>query len=99
MHRQSEEDDLPTSGPHGFMMRHMGHSKNKRKVPIVPILLMILVAMHIVAAISLAKTGSAFSFNNPMSYAMVGLLIVFAISKLKVVLGFLRRNRKHLVMD
>ena len=96
-------EDNMLKGFHGFMMGHMGHqdvthSKNKgtRSLPVVPILLIIMVALHIAAAIFLSKTGSsAFSFNNPLSYGMIGLLLVFAISKLKLVLGFMRRKEKQ----
>ena len=118
MNRQSQEDatfqsqatesevnahNLPTSGLHGFMMRHMGHQdgpppKDKpiKSIPIVPVLLLIMVALHIAAAIFLAKTGSTgFSFNNPMTYGMIGLLVVVAISKRKHVLDFVRRKGKQ----
>src|SRR5258708_23985068 len=92
-----------SKGFHGFMMGHMGHqdvtpssNKRMRPLPVVPIMLMIMVALHILAAIFLSKTGSgAFSFNNPMSYGMIGLLVVFGISKLKHVLGFIRRKEKQ----
>jgi hypothetical protein len=97
------EDNLPTNGLHGFLMRHMGHedvahSKNERtkSIPIIPILLLIMVALHIVAAIFLAKTGSTgFSFNNPMTYGMIGLLVVFVTAKLRHVIGSLRGKRKQ----
>jgi hypothetical protein len=96
------EDNMP-KGFHGFMMGHMGHqdvtpSRNKRMrpLPIVPIMLLIMVVLHILAAIFLSKTGSgALSFNNPMSYGMIGLLFIFAIAKLKHVLGFLRGKGKQ----
>jgi len=95
------EDNLP-KGFHGFMMGHVGHqdvthSKNKgtKSFPVVPILLTIMVVLHILAAIVLSKTASgAFSFNNAMSYGMIGLLVVFVMSKLKHVLGFMRRKEK-----
>jgi uncharacterized membrane protein len=94
------EDNLPTNGLHGFIMRHMGHqdvahSKNKqtKSISIIPILLLIMVVLHIVAAIFLAKTGSTgFSFNNPMTYGMIGLFVVFVIAKLRLVIGSLRRK-------
>ena len=97
------ENNLPTGGPHGFIMRYLGHqdaaqSKNRRMslTLVVPILLLIMVVLHIVAAIFLAKTGSTgVSFNNPMTYGMIGLLLVFAISKLRHVLEFIRRKRKQ----
>ena len=96
------EDNIP-KGFHGFMMGHMGHqygihsrTQRMRPLPVVPIMLIIMIALHILATIFLSKTGSsAFSFNNPMSYGMVGLLLVFAIFKLKHVLGFIRRKEKQ----
>ena len=94
-------DNHPSSGFHGFVMRHMGHqgvtlTKNPRTkpLPVVPILLLIMVALHIIAAVYVSHTGpGAFSLNNPMSYGLIGLLLIFAISKLKHVLGFIRRKR------
>src|SRR5690349_5889143 len=85
------EDNLPTNGLHGFMMRHVGHqdvaftkSRRTKSIPIIPILLLAMVALHIVAAIFLSKTGSTgFSFNNPMTYGMIGLFVVFVIAKLR----------------
>src|SRR5258707_8081079 len=102
------ENNLP-KGFHGFMMRHMGHqdvtpssNKRKRPLPVIPILLISMVALHILAASFLSKTGSAaFSFNNPTSYGMIGLLVVFVMSKLisitkfKQVLGFIRRKENQ----
>ena len=93
------EDNIP-KGFHRIMMGHMGHqdmtySRNKRikPFPVIPMMLIIMVALHILAAIFLSKTGSgAFSFNNPLSYGMIGLLFVFAISK--PVLGFMSRKEK-----
>jgi hypothetical protein len=97
------KDGLPTNGLHGFMMRHMGHqdathSNNARKkpIPIIPILLVIMVALHIFAAIFLAKTGStAFLVNSPMTYGMIGLLVIFVIVKLKYVFGVMRGKGKQ----
>jgi len=59
-------------------------------------MLMITVLLHVIVAIFLAKSGSSvFSFSNPMSYGMIGLVFVFAISKLKHVVGFIRRKGKQ----
>ena len=97
------EDNRTTNGLHGFMMRHMGHQDGnqsemtqKKPIPIIPILLMVMVALHIVAVIFFAKTGStAFSFNNPLTYGLIGLLAVVVIAKLKHVVSSIRGKGKH----
>lgn len=101
------EAHKPTGGVHGFVMRHMGHqdvtptrNKRMRSLPVIPIMLMILVGLHIIAAIFLSKTGSgAFSFNNPLSLGMIGLALVLAISKLKHILGIVRRKDKPVTLE
>ena len=100
------EDHKSTEGIHGIVMRHMGHqdvtpSRNKRmrSLPVIPIMLMILVTLHIFVAIFLSKTGSgAFSFNNPLSFGMIGLALVLVISKLKHILGIIRRKDKPVTL-
>ncbi len=83
-------------------MRHMDHgdearstNKGMRFLPIIPLVLILVVVLHIFAAVFLAKTGSdTFSFSNPLTYGMVGLLLVFAVTKLKHIWGFMRRKDK-----
>lgn len=54
------------------------------------------VILHAVAAIFLAKTaGGASSLNNAIFYALIGLFVVFALFKLKYLLGSLRRKVKR----
>jgi hypothetical protein len=84
-------------------MSHIGHqalnhSRNNRMRPLalVVIVLFVMVALHVFAAIFLTKTGSGVvSLSNPVSYIMMGLLFIFALFKLKHLLAFIGRNRRH----
>lgn len=104
---EASENNLPSDGLHGFMMRHMGHqgvahsnTNSTKAVPIIGILLLIMVAIHIVAAIFLAKTGSTgFSFNNPLTYGILGLFAVFMLVKLRHVIGALRGRGKQSALE
>ena len=102
----SQDDANPTAdiseynhtikGLHGLVTSHVARSGNGRvrSLPVIPILLVIMIAFHILAAVFLSGTGS-FSFNNPLSYGMAGLLIIFVVSKLKHMLDMMRIKDKN----
>jgi hypothetical protein len=96
------KNNKPAHDFHGFLMGHIvhqnvTHARNKKMklFLVVPIVVMIMVTLHILGALFLSTTGSsAFSFSNPISYIMIGLLLVFAVFKLKHLLGLIRRKEK-----
>ncbi len=58
-------------------------------------LIIIVVSLHAVGGIVLLKTGLGdFSVHNPIAYALIGLPVVFAIFKLKHVVGVVHRKNK-----
>src|SRR6266487_4480487 len=80
----------------GFIM-HLNNARTnqawKRYLLLVAIALVIIVAvvLHAAAAISLSKTGfGAFLLHNPISYVMIGLMLVVMFKlKFKYLLGFM----------
>jgi hypothetical protein len=60
------------------------------------LLIIIVVSLHAVGGILLLKTGLAgFSVHNPIAYVLIGLSLVFAVFKLKYVVGFMHRKEKR----
>lgn len=73
----------------------MRHLKSMRPLTLAAVVLMIIVAisLHAVGGLLLWQTGlETFSLHSPLTYIMIGALVVLAIFKLKHVLGFIRRK-------
>jgi ferredoxin-NADP reductase len=86
----------------GFIMgqHDMTHFNKVRMSPLllgaIVVVIIVVVILHVVAAIFIAKTaGGASSLNNAIFYALIGLLVILALFKLKYLLGFLRRKVKR----
>lgn len=93
-------DHRGAMGQQGSTGRHDATHSKKRMRPllIVALVLMIIVAvnLHAVGIIFLSKIDfGAFSLNNPIFSAVIGLFFAFALFKLKHVLSFLHRKKKQ----
>src|SRR5262245_50630069 len=66
-------------------------------LPAAIILLMIVaISLHAVGGMLLLQTGLAgFSIHNPIAYILIGVSLVFAVFKLKHVVGFIHRKEKR----
>ena len=83
---------------HGTMMFAASHNPRKSHLLLVIITLVILavVIMHIAAATSLFKSGvHASSFNNPVFYLMVIVMLILVPFKFKHILKFVHRLNKN----
>ena len=59
------------------------------------LLIIIVVGLHAVGGIVLLKTGLGdFSVHNPLGYILIGLSLVFAVFKLKHIVGVIHRKNK-----
>lgn len=95
------EENLRAEEFTGFNLNEIHNMNNhawKRYGPLVAIALLIIVVvtLHIGAAISLFKSGLGESFlANPIFYVMIGLMLLIAPFKFKHILGFMHRKKKQ----
>jgi len=76
---------------------HLANGETKKMWLLLPVasmlLIIIVVSLHAVGGILLLKTGLAgFSVHNPIAYVLIGLCLVFAVFKLRHVVGFMHRK-------
>lgn len=91
-----EQKKLPDS-PWVIMRRPIRKERMRmRPLLLVAIVLLIIVAvsLHVVGAMFLFKGGfDARSLDNPLSYVLIGLFVVFAIFKLTYLLGHMHTHK------
>jgi hypothetical protein len=85
----------------GIMEHHdLANAETKKLRLLLPIAIMLLiiiaVSLHAVGGFLLLKTGlDGFPVHNPIAYILIGLSLVFAVFKLKHVVGFIHRKEKR----
>jgi hypothetical protein len=99
MHLDVQKDNIRIEDFSGFKMRIMTMLPMawKNHFALIAIVLIVIVAviLHAAVAISLFKTGLGASLlKNPLSYVMIGLMLVIMF-RLKYLLGFMHRKEKQ----
>ena len=98
-----QKDNIRAEDFSGFKMRIMTMlpiaRKNHFALNAIVLIVIVAVILHAAVAISLFKTGLAASLlKNPLSYLMIGLMLVIMF-KLKYLLGFMHRKEKQSAQD
>lgn len=94
MHAKAKTDLPPEKdalNQHDHVTHH--HSLRIRPLIVIPVVIVIMVALHLIGAVFLSKTGTdALPLNTPIAYIIFVLLVVFAIFKLRHLVAFVRKK-------
>ena len=96
-----KKDNIRAEDFSGFKMRIMTMLpiawENHFALIAIVFMIIVVVILHAAAAISLSETGfGAFLLHNPISYVMIGVMLVVMFKfKLKYLLGFIHRKEKQ----
>jgi ferredoxin-NADP reductase len=96
------EDNMRAEEFTGFNLNEI-HNANSRKgrshvlFAVIGLVILAVVILHAAAAISINNIGlDAFFVNSPISYFIMGISLVVAAFKLKLLLGFMQRKKEWL---
>lgn len=93
------KDNIRAEDFSGFKMHIMTMSPNAWKnhfaLIAIAVVIIAVVILHVGAAVSISKTNLGASLiNNPISYVMLGLMLIIVPFKFKHLLGFIHRKKK-----